>query len=234
MKQLTKAILVILRHGQTDYNLHHLMTGQRDIPLNDTGIEQAKEAGRLMGGFLFDKVYSSHLSRAFNTACLALEHSGAHDHLCHPQGGWQVEQCPEIAEVDTGDFTGRCHKTDPEIINWVRDFNKPLPNGESDKQAVARVSDFFYDKVLPRLEAGENVLTVVHAGIVRAFNIVLGIEENPEEAGWGGTKMRRIPNATPFVVEFEDGVMVRAYHLDNPKELDAANQNVPFKKPKAG
>lgn len=227
---MTKAILVILRHGQTDYNLHHLMTGQRDIPLNETGVEQAREAGRLLSGFSFDKVYSSHLSRAFNTACLALEHSGAHNHLRHADG-WHVEQCPEIAEVDTGDFTGRCHKTDPEIIQWVREYDKPLPNGESDKQAVERVSAFYNEKVLPRLQSGENVLTVVHAGIVRAFNIVLGIEENPEDAGWGGAKMKRIPNATPFVVEFEDGVLVRAYHLDNPREVEAANQNRPSQHP---
>lgn len=230
---MTKATLVIFRHGETDYNVNHLMTGQRDIPLNATGVEQAKEAGRLLSGVRFDKVFASDLSRSFNTAAYALEASGSHLHLLAADGTWTMEKRKEISEVDTGDFTGRSHRNDPEIQQWKRRYDLPLPNGESDKQAVARVGDFYRAEVLPRLEKGENVLVVVHAGIVRAFDMVLGFEDIPQDGIAHTGNKRRIPNATPLVVEFENGAISHSYYLENPKEIAAANQNASnVKKPK--
>jgi len=227
-----RATLVILRHGETDYNVQKLMTGQRDIPLNDTGIAQAKEAGRVLAGFSFDKVYASHLSRAFNTAALALEHSGNHAHLQKADGSWRVEQRPEIAEIDAGDFTGRNHKSDPEVVAWKRDFYKPVPGGESGAMALDRVQRFYETDVLPRLKQGENVLIAAHSGIVRTFDIVLGFVDIPE--GGSHKSMRRIENAAPLVVEFEDGIVVSSYHLENPHAKNAANGNAPVKQSKTG
>lgn len=226
---MTKPIaakLVILRHGQTPYNKAHLMTGVADVPLTQLGEEQAAEAGRMLAHIRFDKVYSSTLSRAFNTAALALAAAASQQHLAKEDGGFDIEKRPEIVEVDTGDFTGRCHKSDPEILAWVRGYDKPLPNGESDRQAVARVRRFYEENLLPRLERGENVLVVVHAGIVRAFDIVLGIESEPVD---GTPKVfRSVPNATPEVFDFVDGRLAGNYRLDNArKPEDAANQNAP-------
>ncbi len=228
-----KGTLVILRHGQTDYNVQHLMTGQRDIPLNATGEEQAREAGRVISVFQFDKAYASNLGRAFNTAALALESAGNQTHLLK-DGKYDVEQRAEIAELHTGDFTGRNHKTDPEILNYGRRYDKPLPGGESDQQVVDRVQKFFDTEVQPRLARGETVLVVSHSGIMRAFDVVLGFQETPQPDNAGWTKRARVPNATPTVAEYEDGKLVRHFRLDNPKELEAANQNKPPKPPKAG
>ena len=111
MKKPITAKLVILRHGQTDYNKHHLMTGQADVPLNEAGEKQAIDAGRLLSGMRFDKVYASTLSRAFNTAALALTSAGITA---------EIEKRHEIIEVHTGAFTGRSHRTDPEILAWKR------------------------------------------------------------------------------------------------------------------
>lgn len=224
---MTKAKLVLLRHGQTDYNKQKLMTGRKDVPLTEDGKEQAREAGRLLQTLVFDKAYSSTLSRAFNTAALALEASGCNGHLLSC-----IEQRKEIVEVDSGDFTGRNHKTDPEIVNWLRAYDKPLPNGESDKQVVERVQEFFDKEVMPRLLKGENVFIVSHAGTFRAFEIVLGVEDVPESGIWAAKK--RVPNATPTVYEYEDGKLTHHYQLENTKELEAANQNKPEKKPKFG
>src|SRR5438105_4214488 len=105
----TRGTLVICRHGQTDYNVAHLMTGTRDISLNADGEKQAREAGKLISVFHFDKAYSSTLSRAFNTAAMALESSGTNDQLKKPDGTWDIEKRKEIIELDTGDFTGRNH-----------------------------------------------------------------------------------------------------------------------------
>ncbi len=197
---MTKATLVILRHGQTKYNKKHLMTGQEDVPLTKEGERQAKEAGRLLNVFRFDHVYSSTLSRAFNTAALALEHSGNHEHLRDASGQWKIKKRYEIVEQHTGDFTGRCHKTDPEIVNWQRTYEVPLPGGESDWQVVDRVAAFYESEVLPRLKRGENVLIVAHAGVVRAFDVVLGVAKKPEK--W---EKKKVPNASPIVFDYSNG-----------------------------
>lgn len=225
----TKGTLVLLRHGQTDYNVKKLMTGQHDEPLNENGEEQAREAGRIISVFRLDKVYSSNLSRAFNTAAMALEEAGNQQHL-KTKDGWDIEQRAEVAELHTGDFTGRNHKTDPEIVAFVRSYDRPLPGGESDEQVVERVGRFYQDELLPRLERGETVLVVSHSGTMRAFAHVLGIVDAP--APGEPSKKIRIPNATPTVVEYEGGVMKGHFHLENPKELEAANQNKPPVPPK--
>ncbi|MBI3441664.1 MAG: histidine phosphatase family protein [Proteobacteria bacterium] len=213
---MTKAKLVILRHGQTEHNKKTLMTGQLDIPLTTVGEEQARAAGKLIGNIRFDKVYSSNLSRAFNTAALALESSGTQVHLLNKDGSWQIEQRREIAELDTGLFTGRDHRTDPEIINYKRDYHTPLPGGESEEQLVTRVQKFFDTEVMPRLARGENVLVVAHAGILRVIGIVLGFEEVPETI-W--TVKKHTPNAAPTVYNYEGGVLASF--------SDPANQNIP-------
>jgi len=227
---MTTGTLVLIRHGQTDYNAQHRMTGQRDIPLNAIGVEQAGEAGRVISTFVFDKVYSSNLGRAFNTAALALAASGSNAHLQNVDGSWNIEQRAEVAELHTGDFTGRVHKTDPEILAFKRAFDAPLPGGESDQQVVARVKKFFEEELQPRLARGETVLVVSHSGTMQAFNIALGISPAPTEGIV--TPRTRIANATPTVVEYTDGVMTRHYQIENPKELEVANQNKPPKAPK--
>lgn len=230
---MKKGTLVIFRHGETEYNKNHLMTGHTDVPLTARGEEQAREAGKLIQNLRFDHAYSSNLSRAFNTASLALSQTTQNAHLKKPDGTWHVVQDADIIEADAGDFTGRNHKKDPEILAFTRTYEKPLPGGESPKQVVERVNRFFEREVLPKLERGENVLVVCHAGIVRAFDYVLGTEKIPADGGSNPNK-KRIPNATPTVYEYEDGKLKRFFQIDNPKETDAANQNSiqPVKSPK--
>ena len=201
-----KGVLVLMRHGETDHNKQRLMTGQLDVPLNKTGEAQAHAAGLLLRGIRFDKVYSSTLSRAFNTAALALKAAGQ-DHL-------PIEQRAEIVEADAGDYTGRNMETDPEVLAFVRLYDSAPPNGESDKQVVAREQPFFDTDVKPRLERGENVLIVMHAGSKRSFDIVIGREKAPAD---GTARVRRsIPNAGPEKHEYEDGVLVQSTQLVNP------------------
>lgn len=221
-----KGTLILFRHGQTDYNKNHLMTGIADVPLNATGAAQAAEAGRRFAHLRIDTVYASTLSRAFNTAALALNAAGTQDHLKDEAGAWKIIKRGDIVEIDVGDFTGRCHKTDPEIRAWVRDFNKPLPNGESDAMATARVQKFFDTEVLPRLMKGETVLVVAHAGIVRVFDYVLGLAPVPTAGvAMGDAARRSILNATPAVFEFVDGKLVAESLLQGP----LANENAPVK-----
>lgn len=226
-----KGTLVLFRHGQTEYNKLGYLTGLDDPPLTDEGEEQAREAGRRINGIVFDKAFSSTLSRAFNTAALALETSQTQVHLLNADGTWQIEKRKEIAEMDFGRFSGRAHRVDPEILNYKRDYDTPFPGGESERQLVDRVQKFYDDELLPRLLRGENVLVVAHAGIVRVFEVVLGVEQVPPN-GLMGVK-KRIPNAAPTVYECEDGVVQSVAVIENPKALNAANENgLPSAQPK--
>ena len=207
-----KGTLVLFRHGETYHNAKNLMTGWLDVPLNAEGVEQAKEAGRTVSVFHFDKVYSSTLQRAFNTAVLALEAAGTQAHLKN-KTGWAIEQRDELKGANMGSFTGRNFKTDPEIVNFGRRYDRKLPGGESDKDITARVAKFFADEVLPRLAKGETVLISTHSGTMRAFDVALGFvpKPDPEDDQW--TDKQRIDNAQPVIAEYDDGKLVRHYQM---------------------
>lgn len=210
----TKGTLVLFRHGQTEYNKLSYLTGLHDVALTKEGEDQARAAGALLNRFTFDKVYSSTLKRAFNTAALALEASGSNAGLRRADGSWTIEQRKEIVEADSGDFTARNKFTDPEILAYPHKYDVPLPNGESDKQMVERVRKFYNEELLPRLERGETVLVVSHSGIMVAFEIAAGLRPEPTEDIWSNRS--KVPNAAPVVYEYEDGKLVKNYTLAPP------------------
>jgi 2,3-bisphosphoglycerate-dependent phosphoglycerate mutase len=224
---MTKAKLVILRHGETEYNKQRLLTGLHDAQLTEEGKQQALAAGLLISAIRFDKAYSSNLSRAFNTAAHALTSSKTQAHLLNPDGSWQIEQRPEIAEVDCGKFSGRS-KDDPEVRSFSWGYDVALPGGESQKDVVERVKKFFDSEIMPRLQRGENVLIVAHSGILRAFDIVLGtadaslgIDQLPKPGE--KSNKRSVPNAAPTVYEYENGALKSHFLLS----ISPANENNP-------
>lgn len=214
MKSTHRATLTIMRHGETEYNRLKLITGRFDSPLTETGIEQARAAGDALADFWFDKIYSSDLSRAFNTAALAVGRLKRNNHLKNPDGNWDIEKRPELAEVDYGDFTGRDKRTDPEIIAFPRRPDLAPPNGESFNDAFLRVKTFYKAEILPRLERGENVLIVCHAGIVRIFDYVLKVGDIP--GGEAHSDKKSIGNASSTVFSFEDGRFVSMKRVPSP------------------
>lgn len=207
-----KGTLVLFRHGETDHNALSLMTGWLDVPLNARGVEQAKEAGRTISHFRFDKVYTSTLQRAFNSAVLALEEAGTQEHL-RTKFGWAIEQRDELKGANMGEFTGRNFKTDPEIVNFGRYYTRRMPGGDSDKDITDRVAKFFEDEVLPRLKRGETVLISTHSGTVRAFDVALGLVPPPAPTDDQWTTKARMDNAVPVVAEYDDGKLVRHYQM---------------------
>jgi len=233
---MTTGTLVVLRHGQTDYNVQHLNTGRRDIPLNATGEAQADELGKLIQTPKFDKVYSSPLQRAFNTAARALKSAGTQNQLKNADGSWQIEKRPELIELDAGEFTG-CRNLPGDPGGKPYAYDERPANGESIKDVVERVRKFYVSDILPRIERGENVLVSGHFFIVMAFEIMLGLREPP--TGDPSQPHVRVPNASPLVLTFEDGVLKDHHFVQNPKtpppfNKDAANQNVtPVQKIKA-
>lgn len=200
-----KATLILMRHGQTDYNVQRRMSGRHDIPLNETGEAQAHEAGKLLRDIHIDRVYSSPLSRAFNTAAIALKEAGK---------DLPIETRPELLEGDAGRLTGRSIDTDPEAAAFTHDYATPFPEGESDKEIVARLQKVFDAEIRPALDRGETVLVSCHAGVMHLFNVVLGIV--PVPADNQRLPIHPVPNATPMVCDYEDGRLVGHRFLENP------------------
>ncbi len=211
MTEVKKGTLTILRHGETVYNENDLITGHHDAPLTYKGIKQAETAGKILKGHVFDHVYSSTLSRAFNTASIILEHTGSNSHLMNKDGSWKIDPRVEIIETNQGIFMGRNKRTDPDVLAHPRESGIPYPGGESHRDVVMRVREFFNAEVLPRLNRGENVLIACHAGIVRAFDRVLDTANIPD--GAANDKSVPIQNAAPTIFSFENGKPVSMKRL---------------------
>lgn len=199
---MAKGTLILLRHGQTTYNERNLMCGQHDAPLTKLGEDQARGAGEILSAFTFDKIYSSSLSRAFNTAAIALSSSKP-----------DIEKCDALREMDAGDFSGRC-LTDPEILAFPRDGTRSLPNGESEQQFIARVKKFYEDDILPRMEKGETVLIVSHAGTMHALGAIMSGEDTLKKSIWQG---KRLPNTAIIAADYDGGELVTQRLLTPPE-----------------
>ncbi len=166
-------LLVLVRHGQSEWNLKNLFTGWKDPDLTELGVEEARAAGRVLKakGISFDRGYSSNLARARNTLKIILAEIGQAD---IPALGSDA-----LNERDYGELTGlnkdeaRRKWGDAQVRLWRRSYDVRPPNGESLKDTVARALPFYCEEILPRLLRGERILIVAHGNSLRALLIVL-------------------------------------------------------------
>ena len=161
--------LVLVRHGQSDWNLKNLFTGWEDPDLSEQGIAEAKAAGRKLKatGHRFDIAFTSALKRAQHTLSLMLEELGQRDLV--------TIKDQALNERDYGDLTGlnkdeaRTRWGKEQVHIWRRSFDIPPPGGESLKDTADRVLPYFRSKVLPRVLRGERVLISAHGNSLRAL-----------------------------------------------------------------
>jgi 2,3-bisphosphoglycerate-dependent phosphoglycerate mutase len=166
-------LLVLARHGQSEWNLKNLFTGWKDPGLTDLGVEEAREAGRRLKalGVHFDIAYTSDLSRAQRTCKLILEEIGQPD--------LQTIMDQALNERDYGDLSGlnkddaRQRWGEEQVHLWRRSYDVPPPGGESLKDTVARVLPYYIREILPRVMRGERVLVAAHGNSLRALVMVL-------------------------------------------------------------
>jgi len=166
-------LLVLVRHGQSEWNLKNLFTGWRDPGLTDLGVEEARTAGRRMKalGLTFDIAFTSALSRAQETLRLMLEEIG--------QPGLETIRDQALNERDYGDLSGlnkddaRKRWGEDQVHLWRRSYDVPPPGGESLKDTVARALPYYVQEILPRVMAGERVLVAAHGNSLRALVMVL-------------------------------------------------------------
>lgn len=166
-------LLVLVRHGQSEWNEKNLFTGWRDPALTVKGIAEGREAGEALkkAGYRFDVAYTSLLTRAQETNRLILEAIGQPD--------LPVIEDQALNERDYGDLAG-LNKDDArekwgeeQVHIWRRSYDIPPPGGESLKDTAARVLPYYEREILPRVLKGERVLVAAHGNSLRALVMVL-------------------------------------------------------------
>ncbi|HMK80099.1 MAG TPA: 2,3-bisphosphoglycerate-dependent phosphoglycerate mutase [Xanthobacteraceae bacterium] len=165
-------LLVLVRHGQSEWNLKNLFTGWRDVDLTEAGVAEARAAGRKLKaqGLKFDCAYTSALKRAQRTLDLMLEEMGETVPIVRDQA---------LNERDYGDLVGlnkddaRKKWGDEQVLIWRRSYDVQPPGGESLKDTVARALPYFVQEILPRVLRGERTLVSAHGNSLRALIMVL-------------------------------------------------------------
>jgi 2,3-bisphosphoglycerate-dependent phosphoglycerate mutase len=170
---MTDRLLVLVRHGQSDWNLKNLFTGWRDVDLTDKGVSEAREAGRKLKaqGIKFDVAFTSALKRAQRTLDLMLDELG--------QTSIPVFKDQALNERDYGDLVGlnkddaRKKWGEEQVHIWRRSYDIAPPGGESLRDTAARVLPYYIREILPRVLRGEHVLVAAHGNSLRALAMVL-------------------------------------------------------------
>lgn len=170
---MSDRLLVLVRHGQSEWNLKNLFTGWRDVDLTDNGVAEAREAGRKLKaqGLTFDVAFTSALKRAQRTLDLMLEEMG--------QSGLPVIKNLALNERDYGHLSGlnkddaRKKWGEEQVHIWRRSYDIAPPGGESLKDTLARTLPYYVTEILPRVLRGERVLVAAHGNSLRALVMVL-------------------------------------------------------------
>jgi 2,3-bisphosphoglycerate-dependent phosphoglycerate mutase len=164
---------VLVRHGQSDWNLKNLFTGWRDVGLTEKGIAEARAAGKRLKaqGLHFDVAFTSALVRAQRTLDLVLEEMGQIDIT--------IFKDQALNERDYGDLSGlnkddaRKKWGEEQVHVWRRSYDVAPPGGESLKDTAARVLPYYIQDILPPVLRGDNVIVVAHGNSLRALVMVL-------------------------------------------------------------
>jgi len=205
--------LVLLRHGQSQWNLENRFTGWKDIELSENGILEAKESGRLIKEkkIPIDIVYSSGLKRAIDTAIIAMKEAN-YDHLFN-NGELIIIKNIAVNERDYGDLTGlnkqeTAEKYGKEQVHiWRRSYDVNPPGGESLKNVVERVKPYFENTMKKDLENRKNILLSAHGNSLRALFLILTFYTAEK------ISTAEIPTGKPFIIEYENNKITKKYFL---------------------
>ena len=176
--------ILLIRHGQSEWNKLNLFTGFKNIELSEQGIEEANKAGQNFKNLdiKFNIVFTSELKRAQETAKIILQKLDQWDFL-NNQG--KIISNINLNERDYGDLTGLNKKETAEkfgeeqVHKWRRGYSDQPPNGESLEDVVRRVTKYFEEVIKPAIQSNENdnILIAAHGNSLRALLIVMNIYE---------------------------------------------------------
>ena len=188
--------IVLIRHGESQWNLENRFTGWVDVPLSPKGEQEAREAGEKVRAFRFDHAFTSVLTRAIRTLEIVLDVIG--------QPGLPVEQDQALNERMYGELQG-LNKTETvekygeaQVKLWRRSYDIRPPGGESLQDTAERVLPYYRERVWPRLAKGETLLVVAHGNSLRA--LVMHLDGLSREE----VLELNIPTGAPLLYELDD------------------------------
>jgi len=207
--------LILLRHGQSKWNLENKFTGLTDVDLTEAGIKEAINAGKLLKklSINIDKIYSSELKRANDTAKITMKEVDLSN--LYKKNELIMTRDQALNERDYGNLVG-LNKADTikkygkeQVHIWRRSFDIPPPGGESLKDVFQRVEIYFNATIKKDIKANKNILVVAHGNSLRAMLICLKIYK-PENI----SKVE-IPTGKPILIEFENNNLLSHKILDS-------------------
>lgn len=239
---MTPPPVVLLRHGQSRWNLENRFTGWVDVDLTEAGREEARRAGQLLKdrGFQFDVAYTSVLKRAIRTCWMTLD---AMDELWIPmEKDWRLNERHYGALAGLNKAETAAQYGEEQVLKWRRAYDiRPeamttdhpdwaghdrryadidpaqLPLTECLADTVERVAPFWEERIVPELKAGRRVLIAAHGNSLRA--LIKTLEGMSEEA----VLNLNIPTAQPLVLEFDENLKLQSRkYLADPSEIEAA------------
>ncbi|MEP6959863.1 MAG: 2,3-bisphosphoglycerate-dependent phosphoglycerate mutase [Nitrospirota bacterium] len=189
------ARLILLRHGESQWNLENRFTGWVDVPLTPRGVQEARNAGEKLRGFNFDRAYTSVLERANETLRLALDAIG--------QSTIPIEKDKALNERMYGELQG-LNKTETaqkygeaQVKIWRRSYDVRPPGGESLKDTAERVLPYYEHTIKPHLLDGETILIAAHGNSLRA--LIMELEQLSREQ----VLELNIPTGAPLLYELD-------------------------------
>ncbi|CUS35522.1 2,3-bisphosphoglycerate-dependent phosphoglycerate mutase [Candidatus Nitrospira nitrificans] len=197
------ARLVLLRHGESQWNLENRFTGWVDVPLSPKGIEEAKQAGEKLRGLTFDRAFTSVLTRANETLRLVLETIG--------QTTIPIEKDKALNERMYGDLQGLNKAEtakkygDAQVKIWRRSYDVKPPGGESLKDTAERALPYYEKMVKPHLMKGETIIIAAHGNSLRA--LVMELDRLSKEE----VLELNIPTGVPLLYELDDNGKVLSH-----------------------
>jgi len=189
------ARLVLLRHGESQWNLENRFTGWVDVPLSAKGVEEAKQAGEKLRGITFDRAFSSVLARANETLRIVLEVLG--------QTSIPIEKDKALNERMYGDLQGLNKAEtaekygDAQVKIWRRSYDVKPPGGESLKDTAERALPYYQKMIKPHLVKGETIIIAAHGNSLRA--LVMELDQLSKEE----VLELNIPTGVPLLYEFD-------------------------------
>ena len=194
--------LVLVRHGESQWDLENSFTGWVDVPLSEKGVIEAKQAAERLKkeNIHFDKAYTSDLQRAQNTLKIILETLG--------QANIPVEKDKALNERHYGDLQGLNKAEtakkfgDEQVKIWRRSYDIAPPNGESLKDTAARTLPYFESKILADLKSGKNIIVAAHGNSLRS--IVMKLDHLTKEQ----VLELNLGTAIPLIYDFDPSLKV--------------------------
>ena len=238
--------LVLIRHGQSEWNKENRFTGWKDVDLSEQGKEEATAAGQLLKaeGFVFDEAYTSVLKRAIRTLWIILEQM---DLMWIPETkSWLLNERHYGALQGLNKTEVAAQYGEEQVLIWRRSYDIPpglleendarwlgkdpryasieagkFPKTEALKQTVERVVPYFQTEIMPKVAAGRRILIAAHGNSLRALVKYLDAISDADIIKYN------IPTGIPLVYELdEDAKPIKNYYLGDPEAVKAAQEAV--------